>query len=68
MKVEVFPFDPAHHNAGTSSHEGNCAQGGKDTCRRGAVFSVLSDRYRVAACDVHLAGAVRDAAGMERAT
>ena len=64
MKVDVYPFDAALHGPGTSSHDGNCAQGGKDTCHRGAAFSVLSDRYRVASCDLHLAGAVRDAAGM----
>ena len=31
MKVEVYPFDASLHADGTSSRDGNCAQGGKDT-------------------------------------
>ena len=60
--VTVQAFDPALH-AGVSK-DGKCGQGGRDTCSQPPVFSVVGHRYKVAACDTHLAGAVRQAAGM----
>jgi hypothetical protein len=60
----VESFDPHHHQHGTVSRAGSCAQGGRDTCGNPPVFSVLGSHYRVAACDEHLAGAARQALGL----
>lgn len=62
MMVEVGPYDPAQHTG--VSRDGRCAQGGQDTCSVVPEFSVIGERYRIAACARHLAGAVRAAAGM----
>lgn len=62
--LTVDPYDPAMHATGKSSREGHCGQGGRDTCSLPPVFSVQGESYTVAACDEHLAGAVRQALGM----
>ena len=66
--ASVSRFDASRHSPGTRSHEALCGQGGKDTCSKVPAFSVNGDevRYNVAACDDHLAGAVRQALGMDR--
>lgn len=62
--ARVEPFDRELHAEGSVSGQGRCGQGGRDTCDADPVFSVVGDHYRVAACDEHLAGAVRQALGL----
>lgn len=61
----VSAYD-AHLHTGSVSKAGHCGQGGRDTCARRPVFSVVGDSYNVGACDEHLAGAVRQANAMPR--
>ena len=60
----VEPFDPTLHAEGSVSREGHCGQGGRDYCDQPAVFSVVGDDFRIAACDTHVAGALRQALGL----
>ncbi len=62
--AEVVPYDVARHGARTVSARGSCAQGGVDTCAAQPVFSVIGETYTVAACDDHVAGALRQALGI----
>lgn len=62
--VTVLAYDDSLHTG--ASRAGQCGQGGQDTCSQRPVFSVVGPRYRVAACDTHLSGAVRQAAGLPR--
>jgi hypothetical protein len=68
MTVEVFVYDPAHHDEADASARNQCGQGGQDTCHKPPVSSVLGRRpnYVVAACDDHVAGALRQALGLLR--
>lgn len=63
LVAKIEPYEASLHT-GAVSKGGLCGQGGQDTCRRESVFSVIGDRYNVAACDVHVAGAVRQALGL----
>ena len=61
----VVHLNAASHT-GAVSKAGHCGQGGRDTCVNEPVFSVEGESYNVGTCDVHLAGAVRQANGMPR--
>lgn len=58
--VTVQEYDAAVHT-GSSRRAGLRAQGGQDTSKVAAVFSIVGHDYSVAACDTHFAGAVRQA-------
>ncbi len=62
--AEVRAFDPAMH-VGRAS-ETRCGQGGSDNCAAPPAFTVVGPKQTISACDVHLAGAVREADGMPR--
>lgn len=63
MPVEVSTYDAKHHGARDVSARNACGQGGTDTCQVPPVFSVVArdPNYKVAACDEHVAGALRQA-------
>jgi hypothetical protein len=61
-KVEVRRYDPELHAVGTSSHDGNCAWGGKGRCDKAPEFTVTSSESRLgwySACADHVAGAIK---------
>lgn len=64
----VERFDQTLHDERSVSREGVCGQGGGDTCHNPAVYSVIGENYKVAACDDHLRGAVRQALGLPALT
>src|SRR4051794_32517276 len=54
-------YDASNHKPGTKSHEGKCRQGGEDTCQRDPQFSVLSPKFNISSCSIHLMGALAQA-------
>lgn len=64
--VTVERYESTLFAVGTVSRAGLCAHGGQDTCRQEPVFAVRSDHYNVAACDLYVAGALRQALSLER--
>ncbi len=66
MTVEIFPYDRTRHGPKDVSAQNRCGQGGRDTCEVSPVFSVVgtNPNYKVATCDSHVAGALRQALGM----
>lgn len=65
VAVLVYAYTPDYHPVHTGSREGRCSvhepEGG--FCNLPPEFSVVADRYDVAACASHLHDAVRRGAG-----
>jgi hypothetical protein len=62
MNAIVTAYDPTLHKEGSASRV-RCAQGGP-TCPTAPEFTVQGETV-IATCARHLAGAVREAAGMQ---
>jgi hypothetical protein len=64
MTAIVVAYDPTLHKEGSASRV-RCAQGGP-TCPSPPEFTVTGESFAtIATCAGHLAGAVREAAGMQ---